>query len=189
MSRQPAFKWDVKLMVVLEYFNVTDMCRLKCGQFKCGEQQTPTRWMKDMKRLCLLHEVTDKKLFGHWIDDAFEFRCDKHQDRRFGKLSQDCGGHDELRDAVCWHVGPDKADIWAYNLVTILDFFKDEMYPLVKGETDEPNEFWSKRGAPALPELVKKVRGPVCHPDRKGFFRRGLREEERFHQALFGFMR
>lgn len=66
-------------MVVLKHLNCDDMCKLKCGKFKCGEQETPTQWMKDMKRLCLLHEVTDKKVFSHWIDHAFQFKYEKVQ--------------------------------------------------------------------------------------------------------------
>ncbi|KAK4679342.1 hypothetical protein QC764_203335 [Podospora pseudoanserina] len=39
-SRQPSFKnWDIKLMVVLKHLNCDDMCKLKCGKFRCGEQR------------------------------------------------------------------------------------------------------------------------------------------------------
>lgn len=83
---------------------------------------------------------------------------------------------DELRDAICFHVGSDQTNTWAFNMVKILDCFEDEeIYKLVKGETDEPNEFWTKRSVPALMELVKD-KAPVGHPDRREFFRGGLRE-------------
>ncbi|KAK4203311.1 hypothetical protein QBC40DRAFT_262655 [Triangularia verruculosa] len=349
LSRQPAFKgWDVKLMVVMKHFGVNDMCKLKCGQYKCGEEETPTQWMKDMKRLCLLHEAAEKKVFSHWLDDAFNFRYSRVQEAKLptpgpsqsqtsssqtgtssslnssAELSQalpsetDCSSEepkteaprpklnreeiqnmvsllfpsvlkdimistliahssviptmkiahdakaasealvtnewdqmvkniqkelnvryrvrktnrrfslkgyadyaatiledtmrdiyrkfaslhaplvstkiaalescrkiienlltcpDDLRDEICWHAGHDKTNVWGYNMVAIMRLFDDEeIYKLVKGETVEPNEFWSKRGLPALIELANKVVGPSCHPNRKEFFREGFWE-------------
>ncbi|KAK0735501.1 hypothetical protein B0T21DRAFT_441985 [Apiosordaria backusii] len=84
---------------------------------------------------------------------------------------------DELRDALCWHVEVETTNDWAHNLVRILECFEDEeIYKLVKGKTDEPNDFWSNRGVPALLELARKVKGPDCHPWRKEFFRDSLLE-------------
>lgn len=83
---------------------------------------------------------------------------------------------DELRDAIYFHVGSDQTNTWAFNMVKILDWFEGgEIYKLVKDETDEPNEFWTKRSVPALMDLVKD-KAPVGHPDRREFFRGGLRE-------------
>ncbi|KAK4645644.1 hypothetical protein QC761_203335 [Podospora bellae-mahoneyi] len=330
LSRQPSFKsWDIKLMVVLKHLNCDVMGKLKCGKFRCGEQETPTQWMKDMKRL-------------HWIDHAFQFKYERVQATTIPQavkhevtirqkslnpsLEPDLAGPsesasssepvkteppkakltkgelknmvsplfpsileqimtstalahasaipalravrkikaaaessmaqdwarvagvvhsglndrycirktyrhgfsvhayanesaevtdealtkfymelknlykpllatkiaalescrkvledllccpDELRDAICFHVGSDQTNTWAFNMVKILDCFEDgEIYKLVKGETDEPNEFWTKRSVPALMELVKD-KAPVGHPDRREFFRGGLRE-------------
>ncbi|KAK0670783.1 hypothetical protein QBC41DRAFT_387505 [Cercophora samala] len=83
---------------------------------------------------------------------------------------------EELKDAICFDVGPAQTNAWAFNLLKVLDCFEDEeIYKLVRGETDEPDLFWTKLSVPALMELVKS-KAPVGHPDRREFFRIGIRE-------------